>query len=170
MTLVLLLGGARSGKSQLAVSLAVDHGEPVSFVATGEPRDAEMRARIAAHRSQRPTDWETIEEPLALDSALGRVPTGSTAIVDCLSLWVANLQGAGASESEIEEAGSRAAEAAAARLGLTIAVSNEVGLGIVPMNPLARAYRDILGCVNRSWVGASDEAWLVVAGRKLRLE
>lgn len=170
MTLVVLLGGARSGKSQLAVSLAMERAAPVTFVATAQARDDEMRARIAAHRAERPPEWVTVEAPLELDEALGELAREATAIVDCLSLWVANLQETGADEAKIVAAGSRAADRAGARPGLTIAVSNEVGLGIVPMNPLARAYRDLLGAVNRTWVGTADETWLVVAGRRLRLE
>jgi adenosylcobinamide kinase / adenosylcobinamide-phosphate guanylyltransferase len=170
VTLVVLLGGARSGKSQLAVSLAMERAAPVTFVATAQARDDEMRARIAAHRAERPPEWVTVEAPLELDEALGELAREATAIVDCLSLWVANLQETGADEAKIVAAGSRAADRAGARPGLTIAVSNEVGLGIVPMNPLARAYRDLLGTVNRTWVGTADEAWLVVAGRRLRLE
>jgi adenosyl cobinamide kinase/adenosyl cobinamide phosphate guanylyltransferase len=165
VTLVVLVGGARSGKSRLAVERARAEGAPVTFVATGEARDDEMAARIARHREERPPDWKTVEEPLELAHALAAAPSGDTVVVDCLSLWVANLDGRGA-----EEPAAEAARLAAEREGLTIAVTNEVGLGIVPDNALARAYRDELGRVNALWVEAADEAWLVVAGRKLRLE
>ncbi|TMM16185.1 MAG: bifunctional adenosylcobinamide kinase/adenosylcobinamide-phosphate guanylyltransferase [Actinobacteria bacterium] len=154
MTLVVLVGGARSGKSTLAVERAAAEGAPVTFIATGEAGDEEMAARIALHRAERPTDWTTIEEPVDVRGAIDSVPTGDTVIVDCLSLWVAN-GGDGA--------------VLAPRAGLTIAVTNEVGLGIVPENALARAYRDDLGRVNASWVDAADEAYFVVAGRMLRL-
>jgi adenosyl cobinamide kinase/adenosyl cobinamide phosphate guanylyltransferase len=170
MTLVVLLGGARSGKSALAVGLARERAAPVTFVATGEGRDDEMRERIAAHRAERPAEWATLEEPLALEAALAAVPPSETAVVDCLSLWVANLQETGLGRDEIAAAGSGAAATAAARAGLTVAVSNEVGLGIVPFDPVIRAYRDSLGAVNRAWADAADEAWFVVAGRRLRLE
>jgi len=159
MTLVMLLGGARSGKSQLAVERARAHGAPVTFIATGEAGDDEMAERIARHKAGRPSDWATVEEPRDLRRALESVPGGDTVIVDCLSLWVAN---GGESDG--------VAELAAARAGLTIAVTNEVGSGIVPDNALARAYRDELGRVNAEWVQAADEAYLVVAGRTLRLE
>lgn len=165
MTLVVLIGGARSGKSRLAVERARAEGGPVTFIATGEPRDDEMAERIARHRAERPASWTTVEEPVALADALAAVPPGETAIVDCLSLWVANLAG-----RDVEAAGAAAARVAAARDGLTIAVTNEVGLGIVPEGALARAYRDRLGRVNALWVEAADEAWFVVAGRRLRLE
>ena len=155
MTLVVLVGGARSGKSTLAVERAAAEGAPVTFIATGEAGDQEMAARIALHRAERPTDWTTIEEPVDVRGAIDSVPPGDTVIVDCLSLWVAN-GGDGA--------------VLAPRAGLTIAVTNEVGLGIVPENALARAYRDDLGRVNASWVDAADEAYFVVAGRALTLE
>jgi adenosylcobinamide kinase / adenosylcobinamide-phosphate guanylyltransferase len=158
VTLVLYLGGARSGKSRLALERAASSGAPVTFIATGEPRDEEMAARIEAHRRERPSEWRTVEEPLDLRGALESVPVGDTALVDCLSLWVAN---GGGDDSALG--------AAKARDGLTIAVSNEVGMGIVPANALAREYRDTLGRVNAAWAAAADEAWLVVAGKMLRL-
>jgi len=160
MTLVLLIGGARSGKSRLALELARAAATPVTFVATGWAGDDEMAARIARHREERPPEWTTVEERRELARALRSVPDGETAVVDCLSLWVANLDGAAPAE---------AAEVAASREGLTIAVTNEVGMGIVPDNALAREYRDELGRVNAQWAELADEAWLVVAGRRLRL-
>ena len=159
MTLVLYLGGARSGKSRLAVERAKSGGEPVTFIATAESGDKEMAARIAMHKRERPPQWRTIEEPLDLVGALASVPSGGTVLVDCLSLWVANGGGRG----------DAALEVATARGGLTIAVSNEVGLGIVPANALAREFRDVLGRVNAAWAAAADEAWFVVAGKTLRL-
>jgi adenosyl cobinamide kinase/adenosyl cobinamide phosphate guanylyltransferase len=158
VTLVLYLGGARSGKSRLAAERAAASGAPVTYIATGEAGDEEMAARIELHKRERPPEWATIEEPRELARALARVPGGETALVDCLSLWVANGGGDGS-----------ALEAATARSGLTIAVSNEVGLGIVPANAMAREYRDVLGRVNAAWAAAADEAWFVVAGKKLRL-
>ena len=166
MSLTFLLGGARSGKSSLAVRLAGKSGAPVVFVATGEARDAEMAERIARHRAERPAGWETVEEPLALAAALAAAPGDSCVVVDCLSLWVANLLERG---EEAEEAAAGAAAVAAARPGATIAVSNEVGLGIVPATPLGRRYRDVLGRVNAIWADAAAETFLVVAGRRLRL-
>jgi adenosyl cobinamide kinase/adenosyl cobinamide phosphate guanylyltransferase len=169
VTLVVLLGGARSGKSALAVDLARRRDAPVTVVATAEARDDEMAARIATHRAARPAEWETIEEPLELAAAIARVPPASTLVVDCVSLWIANLlerRGVDAAERE----GCFAATAAAARAGLTVAVSNEVGLGVVPATPLGRAYRDVLGRVNAVWADAADDALFVVAGRALRLE
>jgi adenosyl cobinamide kinase/adenosyl cobinamide phosphate guanylyltransferase len=157
--LVLLLGGARSGKSSLAVRLATDSGAPVVFVATAEARDAEMAARIAHHCAERPPEWTTVEEPLELHAAIEAAPARTCVLVDCLSLWVANLL----------EHGREPDLRVPVRPGPTIAVSNEVGLGVVPANPLARNYRDVLGRVNAVWAEAADEAYFVVAGKALRL-
>jgi adenosylcobinamide kinase / adenosylcobinamide-phosphate guanylyltransferase len=158
VTLVVYLGGARSGKSRLAVERARDAGGPVVFVATGEAGDDEMAERIAQHRAERPAGWTTVEEPRELGRALTDAPEDATVVVDCLSLWVANGGG-----------GEDALQAAIARDALTIAVTNEVGMGIVPDNALARAYRDDLGRVNAAWAEAADEAYFVVAGKTLRL-
>jgi adenosylcobinamide kinase / adenosylcobinamide-phosphate guanylyltransferase len=165
VTLVVLLGGARSGKSRLAVELAEREQAPVVFVATGEAGDEEMAARIEQHRRERPRAWRTVEEPVELERVLADVPARATAVVDCLSLWVANVL----ETNKVEELTAAAVRVAATRDGLTIAVSNEVGLGIVPDNPLARRYRDALGRVNALWAEAADEAYLVVAGRTLML-
>ena len=167
MSLVFLIGGARSGKSSLAVRLAAESGASVVFIATGEPRDAEMAERVDRHRAERPTEWETIEEPVALRGALEATPRESCVVVDCLSLWVANLLEDGA--GEIEEEARTAVAVAAARAASTIAVTNEVGLGVVPATPLGRAYRDVLGRVNAIWADAADEAYFVIAGKALRL-
>jgi adenosylcobinamide kinase / adenosylcobinamide-phosphate guanylyltransferase len=170
VTLVVLLGGARSGKSARAVELAVRSGDPVTFVATAEAGDDEMAARIAEHRASRPDTWRTVEEPLDLVGALSAAEPGGTVVVDCLSLWTANALERGDSDAEVEAHAARAAASAAARRGLTVAVSNEVGLGIVPPTALGRRYRDLLGRINAAWVDAADEAALVVAGRALRLD
>jgi adenosylcobinamide kinase/adenosylcobinamide-phosphate guanylyltransferase len=166
MPLILLLGGARSGKSSLAIDLATRHGGPVTFLATGEARDDEMRDRIARHRAERPRDWATVEAPLELERAVAGIDDRACLLVDCLSLWVANVMQRGAG---VEARGRRAAAQVAARAGLTIAVSNEVGMGIVPATPLGRAYRDALGRVNATWAAAADSVLLVVAGRALPL-
>ena len=169
MSLVVLLGGARSGKSQLALQLAERAQAPVVFLATGEARDEEMADRIAHHRQERPASWATVEEPVELEQAVIGVDGTATLIVDCLSLWVSNLIERRPTP-EIEAAAAAAAQVAAGRPGLTVAVSNEVGLGIVPLNALARSYRDVLGRVNALWVAAADEAYFVVAGQTIKLE
>jgi len=138
------------------------------FVATAEARDAEMSDRIARHQAERPATWSTLEAPYDLDEAIGQAPVEATVIVDCLTLWVANLMERG--DDAIETAAEVAAHRAAQRSAPVIAVSNEVGMGIVPDHPLGRVYRDRLGRVNAIWAGHAREALLVVAGRTLILQ
>jgi adenosyl cobinamide kinase/adenosyl cobinamide phosphate guanylyltransferase len=169
MALAVLLGGARSGKSALAVRRAHSHPGPVCFLATAAAGDTEMAARIAHHRDERPAHWETVEERLELDAALDRVSRDALVIVDCLTLWVSNQLVAGNSDADIEVHAERAARRAADREAPVIAVSNELGMGLVPANPQARRFRDLHGRVNSSWVALAAEASLVVAGALLPL-
>ena len=165
MSLTVLLGGARSGKSALAQRWA---GEAATLIATGTALDDEMRERIARHRADRPASWITVEEHINLRGALA--DARGTVVVDCLSLWVANLFEAGWTDEAVEAEGAAAAAAAAGREEQTFAVSNEVGLGIVPATPLGRRYRDVLGRVNATWAEAAERAVLVVGGRVLELD
>jgi adenosylcobinamide kinase/adenosylcobinamide-phosphate guanylyltransferase len=167
VSLTFLVGGARSGKSALAVALAASWQAPVTVIATGEAGDDEMAERIRLHRAERPKEWTTVEEPLELESALAAVPAGDAVIVDCLSFWVANLLERG---DDVETCSEQAIASARTRNAPTVVVSNEVGLGVVPVSELGRRYRDVLGRVNQQWAAAADEAALVVAGRKLRLQ
>ena len=167
MSLTFLLGGARSGKSTLATQLATRANGSVTLIATAEARDEEMMERIERHRSERPQGWETVEEPLELEAALALVPEDQVVVVDCISLWVANLLECG---ENAEGRNAAAVEVARKRPAATIVVSNEVGLGVVPVSELGRRYRDVLGRVNAQWAAAADEAALVVAGRMLRLQ
>jgi adenosyl cobinamide kinase/adenosyl cobinamide phosphate guanylyltransferase len=169
MALTLLIGGARSGKSRLAVRLAASWGGPVAVVATAEASDEEMAERIRRHRAERPPDWETVEEPLDLEGALASVPEESGVLLDCLTLWVSNLLERGASDAEIEDRARESARIAAKRPSGTVAVTNEVGCGVVPDNPLARRFSDLLGRVNAIWAEDADRSVLVVAGRILPL-
>ncbi len=169
MSLTVLLGGARSGKSSLAVSMATASGSEVYYVATAEARDDEMTARIEMHQRERPGSWTTIEEPVDLVAALASVPNEAVAIVDCLTLWVSNLLERETSDDEILQTAEDAARVAARGSERVIAITNEVGSGIVPVNPLARRYRDLLGMVNTRWCAHADGAFLVVAGRALVL-
>jgi len=169
MALTVLLGGARSGKSALAQRLAGRWDGPVTVLATGQARDAEMAERIARHRAARPAGWRTVEEPLELEAALAAAPADTFVVVDCLTLWVANLLERGLADGQVEERARSAAAAAAARAAPTVAVSNEVGAGIVPADALARRYRDLLGQVNAGWAAAADRALLLVAGRAVAL-
>jgi adenosylcobinamide kinase/adenosylcobinamide-phosphate guanylyltransferase len=170
LTLVVLTGGARAGKSALAVELAGRWDGPVAYVATAEARDDEMQSRIERHRAGRPMAWTTVEEPFALRAALTGLESGTFAVVDCLTLWVANLLELGGAEEAIVTEANAVAAAATARRAPVVAVTNEVGLGIVPATPLGRSFRDVLGSVNKAFVESADEAYLVVAGRALRLE
>jgi adenosylcobinamide kinase / adenosylcobinamide-phosphate guanylyltransferase len=169
MSLVLLLGGARSGKSALAVDMATQSRRDVVFVATAEAGDEEMRGRIARHQAERPERWATVEAPRDLAGALAKAAPGDCLVVDCLALWVANLLEAGEAVATIEALAATTVAAVAERSGPSIAVSNEVGLGVVPATPLGRKYRDLLGRVNAGWAEVADEAVLVVAGRVLPL-
>jgi adenosyl cobinamide kinase/adenosyl cobinamide phosphate guanylyltransferase len=167
--LIFLLGGARSGKSVLAIQLASVRAGPATFIATAEPLDDEMTARIALHRSERPGSWATVEEPLAVEEALGTTVESSVVVIDCLTLWVANQLGAGDDDNEILARAGRVAAGAAERSGHVIVVSNEVGSGIVPTEAVSRRYRDLLGRVNAVFAGRASQAFLVVAGRVLPL-
>lgn len=169
-SLTLLLGGARSGKSTLAVELGRRHEGPVVYVATAEALDDDMAGRIARHRVERPADWRTIEEPLDLAGALTAASApDALVIVDCLTLWVSNAVLASWRDEDVEEMSASVAEAAAAGPANVVAVSNEVGLGLVPDNELGRRYRDLLGRVNQQWAAAADRTLLMVAGRALAL-
>ncbi|MEX0984115.1 MAG: bifunctional adenosylcobinamide kinase/adenosylcobinamide-phosphate guanylyltransferase [Actinomycetota bacterium] len=168
--LTLLTGPVASGKSTLAVRMASGWEGPVVVFATAEGRDDEMAERIARHRAERPSSWDVVEEPIDLLDAVRRVAPGACAVVDCVTLWVANLLGAGVEDQDVLKRAHGVAAFAAGRSALTIVVTNEVGWGIVPANDLARAYRGILGAVNRTFVEVADRSLLVVAGRAVSLE
>jgi adenosylcobinamide kinase / adenosylcobinamide-phosphate guanylyltransferase len=170
MALTFLLGGARSGKSALAVRVASSWSGPVVFVATGTAVDEEMAERIRRHRAERPTGWTTVEEPVQLLEVMRGVPPDACLLIDCLSLWVANLLEAGWEDVAVEKEATAVALTGASREAVTLVVSNEVGLGVIPETPLGRRYRDVLGRVNAIFAEAASEPLLVVAGRKVRLE
>jgi len=164
---ILLLGGARSGKSATAVWLAAASGLPVTFIATAEPGDDEMAARIAQHRAGRPVGWVTVEAPLDLHGAVTTAAGGHFLIVDCITLWVSNMLGTGRTDGEIEAEGARIARLLQGRRA--VVVSNEVGLGLVPTNELGRRYRDVLGSVNAAFADSASKSLLMVAGRAVDL-
>jgi adenosylcobinamide kinase / adenosylcobinamide-phosphate guanylyltransferase len=169
MPLTLLLGGARSGKSALAARLAGRWDGPVTVVVTGQARDAEMAERIRRHRAGRPGHWRTVEAPREPEAALAAAPADTFVVLDCLTLWVANLMEHGLDDGRVEAMARSAAATAAARAAPTVAVSNQVGAGIVPADALSRRYRDLLGQVNAVWAAAADQALLLVAGRAVPL-
>lgn len=170
MGLSVLLGGARSGKSDLSARLASASERPVVVIVTGEARDEEMTERIRRHRAARPSSWETVEAPRALREAVRELEGGAFAVLDCLTLWVSNLIEVGVSDDEIVDEAREIATTLAERDASSVVVTNEVGLGIVPMHELARRYRDTLGRVNAAFVSEAQHAYLVVAGRALSLE
>ena len=182
--ITLVLGGARSGKSRHAEELALARPAPRFYLATAEARDDEMVERIREHRRRRAEAWITIEEPLELPAALalqlgwglwlmpaalarhGADPA-STLLIDCLTLWLSNLMGAG---RDIEAATAELVAACDAVRGHAIFVSNEVGLGIVPDNALARAFRDHAGRLNQAIAARADRALFIAAGLPLILK
>jgi adenosyl cobinamide kinase/adenosyl cobinamide phosphate guanylyltransferase len=162
--LTLVLGGARSGKSRHAESLITACRPPWVYVATAEPLDDEMRARIAEHRARRGADWRTIEAPRDLAGALDMNAAGGAVLVDCLTLWLSNLMLA---DADIEAESVRLETVLAAIAGPVVLVSNEVGLGIVPDNALARRFRDAQGRLNQRIAARADRVVLMVAGLPL---
>jgi adenosyl cobinamide kinase/adenosyl cobinamide phosphate guanylyltransferase len=162
--LTLVLGGARSGKSRHAETLVTALPPPWVYVATAQPFDAEMAARIAEHRARRAAGWQTIEAPLDLEGALaGDRPV----LVDCLTLWLSNLMLGG---HDIARATAALEAALAARAAPTVLVANEVGLGIVPDNALARAFRDAAGRLNQTLAARADTVLFLVAGLPMRVK
>ncbi|GAC1470159.1 MAG: bifunctional adenosylcobinamide kinase/adenosylcobinamide-phosphate guanylyltransferase [Isosphaeraceae bacterium] len=174
---ILVLGGARSGKSRLAERLSAER-EPVTYVATAtlEPGDAEMLARIEQHRRSRPAGWSTREVPRDLAELLTTLNDGGgTVLIDCVTLWASNLLlGTGGGPSLGDEAIFNALEQAlnAARGGKArvVWVSNEVGSGVVPTNALARRFVDLQGGLNQRLAAACDAVHFCVAGLSLRLK
>ncbi len=169
MSLTFLIGGARSGKSSLAVEIGqrfelVHSGTTITFIATAPRSDDDMEQRIGRHIAERPEHWVTVEEQVDLVEAIGQSAPGLV-IVDCLTLWTSNLMWAERTPEEIDEFASAAAQAAVSHSGAVVVVSNEVGLGIVPANEMARSYRDLHGRVNQQFVNQADRALHLVAGR-----
>ncbi len=169
MGLIVLTGGARSGKSSFAVAMAKRWDGEVSVIATAEGRDDEMRHKIAVHQRERPQNWTVIEEPIELSKALNDLGPDGFVIVDCLTLWVANLMERGIPDAEIIETATKTAALAAGRQPPVVCVTNEVGSGSVPLSELGRRYRDVLGSVNKAWVAASERAYVMVSGRAVAL-
>lgn len=165
----LILGGARSGKSAYAQRLAALSGLPVTVIATAEAADAEMAARIARHRTQRPLHWRTVEEPLALAAALSAVAgERQCLLVDCLTLWLSNLLAAGELRFEAERA--TLFERLSALPGEIILVANEVGLGVIPLGELTRRFVDEAGRLNQELAAQADAVVFLAAGLPLLMK
>ncbi|HET7472827.1 MAG TPA: bifunctional adenosylcobinamide kinase/adenosylcobinamide-phosphate guanylyltransferase [Candidatus Limnocylindrales bacterium] len=171
--LVVVLGGTRSGKSRFgrdrAAALAGDGR--VTYIATALPGDPELDDRIARHRRDRPGHWTTVEPGAELPDAVRSCPPGTTILIDGLTLWLSLLVTAPDADVDAVLDGPIAelVEAIGAHDGPVIVVSDEIGLGLVPSDPLSRRFRDALGFTHQRLVEASDEAWFLVAGRPIRL-
>lgn len=185
--LILILGGARSGKSAFAEQWAASSGKQVVYIATATAGDGEMAERIARHRRSRPDDWQTVEEPLDLARGVRSAGArGDVLLLDCMTLWLSNwmaqpssvaLLVEGRSSSLVpDESALRAVDAllkSLAALGpekVLLVISNEVGSGIVPPYPLGRVYRDTLGYVNQRLAQAAEQVYLLVAGVSIKIK
>lgn len=165
--LTLVLGGARSGKSRHAEALIESLPAPWTYIATAQAYDDEMRERIAEHRARRPAGWQTVDAPLDLAGAIGAQPAGRPILVDCLTLWLTNLILAERDTAAASEALIAACERASAPLVL---VGNEVGLGIVPENALARRFRDEAGRLHQALAARAAGVVFMVAGLPMRVK
>lgn len=165
--LTLVLGGARSGKSRHAETLVETTPGPWTYVATAQVFDAEMQARIAIHRDRRSATWHTVDAPLDLVAAIRSAPPGRAVLVDCLTLWLTNVLLA-----DRDTAAESAALVTACREapGPLVLVGNEVGLGIVPDNALARRFRDAAGRLHQDLAAVADRVVFVVAGLPLQVK
>ncbi len=175
--LILVTGGCRSGKSAYALNRAEAFGSRRAFVATCPPLDEEMAGRIERHRSEREArDWRTEEEPIEIAATIARLSDFDVVLIDCLTLWVNNIfheadrKGETPSEDDVRRAAEDLANAARMFTGTIVAVTNEIGMGVVPDNPAARLFRDCLGRCNQVMAGAADEVTLVVSGIPLTLK
>jgi adenosyl cobinamide kinase/adenosyl cobinamide phosphate guanylyltransferase len=171
--LVVVLGGTRSGKSRFGLRRATElaAGRPVTYLATALPGDPELDRRIEGHRRQRPSHWPTVEVGTDLAAAIRAQPDHATLLLDGLTLWLSleladDPDAAEATLVAVDDVRSAVRE----RAGPVVVVSDEIGLGLVPLDPVARAFRDVLGIAHQRLVADSDEAWFMVAGRPLRLE
>jgi len=165
--ITLVTGGARSGKSALAESLAARHGGARIYIATAQAWDDEMTQRIGLHRDRRGPAWQTVEEPQDLAGALARTDGQGVRLIDCLTLWLSNLMAAG---DDLAARIRGLCAALDAQQGPVVLVTNELGLGIVPENALARRFRDEHGWMNQAVARVADEVWMAVSGLPLCLK
>ncbi len=164
--IIMVTGGARSGKSALAESIVARHQDPRIYIATAQAWDDEMTQRIGLHRDRRGAGWQTVEEPLDLAGALSRTDGQGVRLVDCLTLWLSNVM-AGAEPAPLIRA---LCQVLTAQKSPVVLVTNELGLGIVPENALARRFRDEHGWMNQAVAEVADEVWMAVSGLPLRLK
>lgn len=165
--LTFVLGGARSGKSRRAEAIVEALPPPWTYVATAQAFDDEMRTRIQHHRTRRDARWETVEAPVELADVLGRQPVGRPVLVDCLTLWLSNTM---LGEADVAKACERLVAVLARPRGPWVVVSNEVGLGIVPDNPLARRFRDDAGRLNQTVAAAAGTVEFMAAGLPIKVK
>ncbi|MET0575005.1 MAG: bifunctional adenosylcobinamide kinase/adenosylcobinamide-phosphate guanylyltransferase [Mesorhizobium sp.] len=165
--LTLLIGGARSGKSAHAEQLMTALPAPWTYIATAQSFDAEMDDRIALHQARRAAGWETVEEPHDLAGILANVPAGRPVLVDCLTLWLTNRMLA---DADLETECALLEDVLAAPRGPWFVVSNEVGLGIIPDNALARRFRDAAGRLNQRVAARADRVLFMVAGLAMQVK
>lgn len=165
--LTLVIGGARSGKSRHAETLVGQCAAPHAYIATAQAFDDEMRARIDEHRARRSADWQTIDAPFELVSALNGVPDRQSVLIDCLTLWLTNVMLA---ERDVDEESRQLADVLAKPRGPWFVVSNEVGLGIVPDNPLGRRFRDAAGRLNQMVAERASSVIFMVAGLPMKVK
>lgn len=169
--IVFVTGGARSGKSRFAQARAEHWTGSLLYIATAETLDDEMRQRVEKHRAERGARWQTLEEPLDLPRALGVAEGYGGALLDCLTLWTSNLLGAhGEDQTRLQGAAAAFLDSLESFRGRICVVTNEVGAGIVPENPLARRFRDLAGWVNQEAARRATEAFLIVSGLAVRLK
>lgn len=166
-----ILGGGRSGKSQFAIKLARSYTKSVVFVATASFQDREMRERIKLHRENRPSHWKTIEEPKSLVSLFKNLPKKiDLIIIDCLTIFISNLLLDKRSDSYIENEVILILKMLKKSKFDSILISNEVGLGIVPDNPLARKFRDLAGRINQRLADMSDKVYFIISGLPIKIK
>lgn len=163
----LVLGGARSGKSAYAERLVLGVSGTGVYLATAQARDSEMTRRIAQHRERRGAKWRTIEAPIDVVGVLSSAPEGAPILVDCLTLWLSNLMEA---EIDPDRESERLVECLGVIGGPVVLVSNEVGLGIVPDNELARRFRDHAGRLNQTVAACADQVFFIAAGLPMRMK
>jgi adenosylcobinamide kinase/adenosylcobinamide-phosphate guanylyltransferase len=168
---LLVLGGGRSGKSRYAVAQAQELGGSVAVVATARALDADMAARIARHQAERPAGWVTLEEPRDIAAAARRAAAShDVLVIDCVTVWVANLMERGDDDTAVLAAADDLAKLMRERLASLVVVSNEVGAGVHPPTALGRRFGDLLGFVNQRLAAAADRVTLMVAGIPLTVK